>query len=350
MNVRLTILLAVIAVMIGATWAIIEFTDVVFREEEDPDEPWLFHIDESDITFIEVIHGGQGAQYSRDPASHQWMIMGDPEFPVFQQRWGGTPLLLSGPRVNRGLKTTIEDPAQYGLDPPETVVRVADFAGNRVEFHMGMPTPDGGNQYARLVGDGALYTVPAVWADVVNRLALDPPYGRLYDLEIPTIRVIEVTAGDSTAVYYLEGNQWLVNPGPAPVDPLTSPPATVEWADWLELLASPRVDAIADQRLQDRETERLEEYGFVPPAVRIVIARRGEATLEIQLAEGPPGSDSYYARTANTTDETLYFIEKSRLEGIEGLATNPLVDPDWEPLDTVEGEDGQEPAEGESSN
>ena len=350
MNVRLTILLAVLAVMIGATWAIIEFTDVVFREEDDPDEPWLYHMDEGEITFIEVIHDGQGAQYSRDPAGYQWMILGDPEFPVFQQRWGGTPLLLSGPRVNRGLKTTIDDPAQYGLDPPETIVRVADYAGNKVEFHMGIPTPDGGNQYARLVGDEALYTVPAVWADVVNRLALEPPYGRLFDLEIPQISVIEVTAGGSTAVYYFEVDRWLVHQGKPPVDPETSPPVSVEWFDWLLLLASPRVDAIIDQQLQDRETKRLEEYGFAPPAMRVVIARRGEAALEIHFAEGPPGSDSYYVRKVNDVDETLYFIKKSRLEGIEGLATDPLIDPDWEPAGAVESEDRQEAAEGDTRN
>ena len=331
MNVRLTILLAILAVMIGSTWAIIEFTDVVFREERDPDEPWLYHMDETDITFIEVVHGDQAAQYEREPSSHQWMVLGEPSYPVFQHRWGGTPLLLSGPRVNRGLKTTIDDPAQYGLDPPETIVRVADWAGNTVEFHIGIPTPDGDNQYTRLVGDQALYSVPSVWADVVNRLALEPPYGRLFDLEIPEITVVEVNADDSTVVYYVHGDQWLVSSGPPPVDPETSAPASEEWLYWLVTLAAPRVDAIADQRLQDREEERLEAYGFTPPAVRVVIARRGQATIEIQLAEGPAGSDSYYARSANDVDETLYSIEKSRLEGIEALATNPLVHPDWDP-------------------
>ena len=88
MNVRLTILLAVVALMIGATWAIIEFTDVVFREDPDPDEPWLYHIDETDITFIEVIHDGNGVQYERDSGSHQWRIIGDPDYPVFQQQVG----------------------------------------------------------------------------------------------------------------------------------------------------------------------------------------------------------------------------------------------------------------------
>ena len=331
MNIRLTVLLAVIAIMIASTWAVIEFTDLVFREEREPDEPWLFHIDEGDITFIEVSHGGQSVRYARDPAGYQWMILGDPGFPVFHQKWGGTPLLLSGPRVNRGLSETIRNPAEYGLDPPETIVRVADYVGNEVEFHMGIPTPDGGNQYARLVGDEALYTVPASWANVVNRLAIDPPYGRLFDLDISQITVVEVNADERTAVYYLDIEGWFVHPGPQPVSPEASAPVAPEWADWLETLAAPRVDEIADPRVTERAEERLSELGLNPPDVRIVIARRGQATVEIHLSDGPPGSDAYYARTINTTDEAVYLIKKSRLEGIEALATTPLADPDWQP-------------------
>ena len=346
MNVRLTILLAVVAVMIGATWAIIEFTDVIFKPEPDPDEPWLFHIDEGDISFIEVIHDGQSAQYERDPASRFWMIKGDPDLPVFQQKWGGTPLLLSGPRVNRGLKETLDDPAQYGLAPPASIVRVADLAGNEVEFHMGIPTPDGDNQYVRLVGDDALYSVPSVWADVVNRLATEPPYGRLFDLELAEIWVVEVVAEGATAVYFLEGNQWFVHAGEPPVDPMTSAPATVEWLEWLTLLAAPRIDTLVDTRLQDREEERLTAYGFVPPAVRVVLARRGQDPVEFNLGEGPPGSETWYARTPNSTTETLFSMDKSRLEGIEALATDPLADPDWEPPDLEAGED----TEGDASN
>lgn len=325
MNVRLTILLAVLAAMIASTWAIIEFTDLVSRSEPDQSEPWLFKIDETDIAHIEVVYQDEAVEFAREPGSYQWNIVGDPSYPVFQERWAGTTLLLNGPRVNRGLKQTIDDPAQYGLEPPESIVRVADIAGNSFEFHMGNPTPDGRNQYVRLVGDQALYTVPSVWADVVNRLAYDPPYGRLYKVEIGQVTVIEVNANDRTAVYFLVEDGWAVHEGPPPVDPDLASPVSEEWADWLDILTSPRVDTIVDQQLPDRDTERLEEYGFASPDVRVVIARRGQATLEFQLAEGPPGDDSYYARTVDSADEKLYSIRKDRLPGIEELASDPLI-------------------------
>ena len=331
MNIRLTILMVVVVAIAGGAWAVIEFTDIVSRGEVKEDEPWLWSIEEGDITYIKVTHGGQSAEYARDSGSYQWMILGDPPYPVFQQKWGGTPLLLGGPRVDRGLKETIENPADYGLDPPESAVMVRDYAGNTIEFHMGIPTPDGNNQYARLVGDDALYTLPKVWAEVVNRLALDPPYGRLFDLELEFIRVVEVNAGEDTAVYFLEGDQWLVSEGPPPVDPQTAAPVSQEWAEWLVTLAAPRIDEIVEQQLQDRDTERLAEYGLDDPAVRVVIARRGQAAVEFHLAEGPPGADSYYARSLELTDEKLYLMKKSRLEGIEDLASDPLILPGWEP-------------------
>ena len=331
MNVRLTILLVVVVAIAGGAWAIIEFTDIVSRGQAPEDEPWLYHIDEGDITYIQVTHGGQSAEYARDSGSHQWMILGEPDYPVFQQKWGGTPLLLSGPRVNRGLKTTIDNPADYGLDPPESIIRVSDWAGNTFEFHMGIPTPDGANQYTRLAGDAALYTVPSVWADVVNRLALDPPYGRLFDLETQFIRVVEVTAGESSAVYFLEGDQWLVSQEPPPVDPQNAAPVSAEWPEWLAALAAPRIDQIIEQRVEDRDTEKLASYGLDTPAVRVVIARRGEATVEFLLGHSTPDGNSYYARTVNNNDEKLYSIKKSRLQGIKNLAANPLIQPGWQP-------------------
>ena len=329
MNVRLTILLVVVVAIAGGAWAIIEFSGIVSRDAPPADRPWLYHIDEGDITYISVAHGGPPVEYRRDSGSLQWMILGQPDYPVFPHRWGGTPLLLSGPRVNRGLKETIDDPAQYGLDPPASVVQVADWAGNSYEIHIGNPTPDGANQYARLADDNALYTLPASWADVVNRLADDPPYGRLFDLDPGIITAVQITAGASTAVYYLEGSQWLVHPQSPPVDPETSSPASNEWPQWLTTLAAPRIDQVIEQQVRERDAEKLAEYGLNHPAVRVVIARRNQSTIEFLLATAP--NESYYARTINNNDERIYAIKKSRLPNIANLAHNPLMEPGGPP-------------------
>ena len=63
-------------------------------------------------------------------------------------------------------------------DAASTIIRHVGRGGGSVEVHLGIPTPDEGFQYARLVGNPKLFTVPAIWAEVVTRLATDPPYLR----------------------------------------------------------------------------------------------------------------------------------------------------------------------------
>ena len=231
------------------------------------------------------------------------------------------------PRVNRSLAEDIGDGAAYGLEPPESVVQVQDWAGNRFEFHMGRPTPDGRNQYVRLVGSEALFTVPAVWAGVVNRLALEPPWGRLFEIEEPErITVVEISAGDATTIYRRsdDGLRWVVEGEP----PL---PVSAEWETLLARLITPYIDRIDAYAIDDPAA-----YGLEPPQLRVVIARRGAAPVEFHLGGATPDGEHRYARTISENDPYLYAIRHSRLEGFEALATDPPLAPD-SPTDDGDG-------------
>ena len=78
--------------------------------------------------------------------------------------------------MNRIVAPSFDNPASFGLDPPQTVVKVTERSGLVYEFHMGSTTPDEENQYTYLVGDPTLFTVPQIWAQVINNLADEPPY------------------------------------------------------------------------------------------------------------------------------------------------------------------------------
>ena len=103
MNLRLSILLVVVLIFFGGTFLVLRFTD---SSERDSSRPWLYRINEGSIVKLEVAHQGETVKYYRNLASRDWYIEGGPEevdIPVFQQKWSGTPLLLSGPRVTRPL-------------------------------------------------------------------------------------------------------------------------------------------------------------------------------------------------------------------------------------------------------
>ena len=173
MNVRLTILLLVVLAVIGGAVGVVFGLQDKRELEEEP--PWLFKIDPTAIAHISVTHMGTTVDYQ--DTDDGWVIKDGNDTPVDNERWPGTPLLLSGPRTSPDVVAhEITDPAEYGLAEPQTTVVVTDVAGTQVSFILGNPTPDGGQWYASLAGDNRLYTVAAIWCEVISKLASDPPY------------------------------------------------------------------------------------------------------------------------------------------------------------------------------
>jgi len=322
MNLRLSILLVVVLLIFGGTFLVLRFTD---SSEPKESRPWLYRIDEGDIVAIEMVYQGEETAYFRSPASFDWYISGgsdgDPDIPVFQQRWGGTPLLLSGPKVTRPLSDTIENPGEFGLEPPETAVTVFDRYGNTIEFHLGLPTPDNQNQYARLVGEEALFTVPIEWAQVVNRLAFDPPVGRLYKINPRDVLLVQFFRGEETTRYIIEdgtGRWFLDGETPQLLDQRV-------WAEALLDLLSPRMDQIFAHNIDDPA-----KYGFDEPDTVVVIPRLGGLqAIEFHIGDLTPDGQFRYvdviAGSVISEDTNLYGVLTSRIDPIIALATDPVL-------------------------
>lgn len=136
----------------------------------------LFQLNEQAIIFIEVRSSGQTASYAKNQATGQWSIQGPTLVPVFQDKWGDTVKLISGPRADQIVSETIETPAQYGLAEPSARVLIGQFGRVPTEFHIGDVTPDGEYRYARVVGKSAVYAMSQGQAQRIMELALEPPY------------------------------------------------------------------------------------------------------------------------------------------------------------------------------
>ena len=317
MNLRLSILLVSVLVLFGGTFLVVRLTASTERE---PDEDWMYRISEDDLYRIEVSNNGVGAVYTRNPGSFRWYIQGDPPVPVFNDKWAGTPLLLSGPRVNRTLTEVIENPAAYGLDPPASRVKVVDGAGQSFEFHMGGPTPDGSNQYTRLVGHSQLFTVPAIWAQVINRLALEPPYLRLFqlDLEKDNVVFVSVTDGEKTMEYGRTGDlSWVVLGPPDTPEPQQVPVVENVWRDALVFLHGPRADEIVADSVEDPT-----EYGLDPPQTSVRMGKAAGADVKFFLGGSTPDGNHRYAMV-DEEDPKLFAMRNDRAKRITDLVADP---------------------------
>ena len=314
MNLRLSILLVSLLVIVGGTFLVVEATKT---RTANPDQPWMYRIDDDVIMHIAVTHGGQRVDYDRKPGGFTWYIQEDPEVPVFNPKWAGTPLILSGPRVNRVLDATVDNPESYGLEPPQTTVEVTERGGQKFEFHLGHLTPDQKNQYAQLVGSPTLFTVTALWGDVINGLVTDPPYPRLYDLEDQPLIYLEVSTSEGEAVKYgrryrdgafrwfaLEDTEILV--------------PDEQWEDIPEFLSYPRAHDVLSELLDDPGM-----YGLEPPETSVRLGREGEhPIIEFRLGTLTPDGKYRYARVVD--NDRLFAMPKEWTDTLIGLATDPL--------------------------
>jgi hypothetical protein len=315
MNVRLSFLLVAVLVIFGGTFLVFNFTRA---EEEPPQQPWLYKISDDTIVHIEVTHAGQTGIYDKKPGGLAWFIQEDgKETPVFIEKWSGTPLLLSGPQVNRVLSETIDNPASYGLEPPQTIVKVTERTGLTYEFHMGNTTPDGQNQYARLVGDPKLFTVPQIWAQVINKLATHPPYARLYFVEGDNNLVhIGVVHGDQAVDYAKQpgSDEWHILSGSE------APVAQDKWSEILPSLSPPPIAQVVSDKIDEPA-----KYGLESPQTRVRITTSQEEPVDFYLGSTTPDGQRRYAQRRSGSE--LFTVPESWAKMIEGLATEPPYPP-----------------------
>ena len=155
-----------------------------FAAEEEPEEkpPWFYQVSMDDIVDIAVQHRGDEVAFYRTE-QNWWSFVDPPKIPPDLRRWGGIVLLLSGPQTRRDLKFTsvkIEDPAEFGLDDPQTVVDIGLRGGRFIQFRLGSKTTDGGSYYAQVDGFDEMFLIVDTWGDVISRLAQEPPIPKWY--------------------------------------------------------------------------------------------------------------------------------------------------------------------------
>ena len=324
MNIRLTILLLAVLLLFGGTILIVTTTR---SPEKEPDPPWVWKVDDNAIVHIEVTYQGEKTVYDKKPGSTNWYIVeGERETRVYQDKWSGTPLLLSGPRANRQLAEEIGDPAEYGLDPPETIVQITERTGRVYEVHIGYETPDGQNQYARKVGSPELFTVPQIWAMVINRLAYQPPYPRLYDMDEQQVVYFEVQAGEGEIIRYGysgAADLWYIlrEDEQNPEADIELPINPEVWQGRNTLLDNPRVNQIEADKFDNPE-----DYGLEPWQVNVWLSTSNNEQHEFFLGDTTEDGQYRYAVTAGIPE--LFTVPEEWAAALEDLGMNPPYPPE----------------------
>lgn len=165
------------------------------QEKKEDKSPWFYQVSEDDILTIGVRSNDNSVNFYRTDAN-TWAFTEPEGIPPNYNRWGGITLLLSGPGTRRDLtafQPVIDDPAQYGLDTPATIVDVGLSANRSIQFRLGDLTTDGRHHYGQVVGFPDLFLIASSWGDVISRLANEPPVPKWYVRRDPA-NIVELNA------------------------------------------------------------------------------------------------------------------------------------------------------------
>lgn len=325
MNFKITGALIIIAIAIGVVAWINPFEK---EEETVVKSPWFYQVSEDDIEKIKINYRGSVVSFHKT-SKNTWAF-DDPEgIPPYFRRWGGITLLLSGPGTKRDLtavRPVIDDPAEYGLDAPDTIVDVGLTANRSLQFRLGDVTTDGGHHYSQVVGFPDLFLITSSWVDVVSRLAYDPPLPLWHiNRHSSIISELNIHYGDpaleATHRVSFVQNQggidgWSVQD--FDTDPALRPIDIERWSEFVDRVAGPEQITVAVPWVADRDYT---PWGIVDESKAIEVRFSGTTD------NGTSFTDGVLMIIGNKTEDGNFYYAKN--QSTYSIQPVLLLNADW---------------------
>ena len=308
-------------------------------EKKAERSPWFYQVAEDDIRTITVSYlDGKSVSFYKTEED-TWAFV-DPEgIPPNFNRWGGITLLLSGPGTRRDLTAVqpiIDDPVQYGLDDPDTIVDVGLTADRSVQFRLGDLTTDGRHHYGQVLGFPDLFLIASSWGDVISRLANEPPIPKWYVRRQPE-EIVELnvyfgnpTTEDTHLVSFIQDyhtNEWTLID--YKVDEEQQPIDNDAWDPLIPLVPGPENITVAVPSVDDQDYT---PWGINEDSNAIEIRFSGETergtrfTDGVLLIIGDKSDDGsvYYAKSeSNFIRQPIIGLPADWVETFVKLAEDP---------------------------
>ena len=177
MNFKITIILSIIAISIGA---FLYYYTNNKTETVETDPPWFYQVSMDDINYIGLTKNDKSLSFYKNEDT-TWSFVDPKGIPPSYTRWGGVTLLLSGPQTQRLLVADkIENPAEYGLDNPRLIIDFDLVGGRHLTLKLGDATSDFKHYYCQINDFEELFIIAATWNDVLGKLVDEPPIPKWY--------------------------------------------------------------------------------------------------------------------------------------------------------------------------
>jgi hypothetical protein len=312
LNYKITIAFILLAILSVIIYYINPFSEM---ENAQLAQPWFYQVSNDDMVSIKITHTGSEVSFIKTPLE-TWAFEGDAGIPPSMDRFGGIAYILGGPQTNRDLTETqiiIEDPAQYGLANPHTIVDIGLTLNRNLQFRLGDKTTNGNNHYGQIAGFPQLFLIADSWGNVLSKLADNPPYPKWYTYRDPlTVNEIKILPkgadiSDQNPIRFTKqsDSSWVVNDsnistGPVKVD-------MEKWQKILPLLSRPEGVIVSIPNVKDKDYS---PWGMTDNSAEIEIRFEGATQQGIIFIDG------YTLIIGNKTDTGNYYYGMPDYGGI----------------------------------
>lgn len=329
MSLKTTVVLIIIAAIVGGIVYVNPFEK---EEEKGPESPLFFFVEEDRINRIGITLQGQSASFVKTGQTLQsWQFESPSGIPVSHYRWGGIPLLLSGPKSKRVLPPeSSANLEQFGLDAPSITIELGLTDGRGLTLLLGDKTPDKLAHYTKQQNNPTVFLLDNTWGDLMSRLVASLPYPSWYPKKNPEDIVgLRIFKGEKQLLFEKDENGWHLSADTdIPVD-------LQQWELVLPLLAGPPSVTIVEQEAEDPSAFGIHETS---DEIRIGFNFRSSTGLqyveELSILIGDSAADGagYYALPwgpaplAQSEDPSpILLVDAQWAETLLGLADDPPI-------------------------
>ena len=288
---------------------------------EAPSLPFSYTVAPEDIVRVDISTGQSGQSWIYRDDINEWVFESTPWVTVNTARWGGIPLLLSGPRQARILEEIVVGPSNYGLDEPEIFISLTLRDMSEYLISLGDKTVGGGHNYAMVSGADRIFLVDTTWGDILNRLVDEPPYPTwFYNFDPLNVREIILFEGDEVVRAFgrnPDSAEWRICSLPVESDPCVGnqPANTQAILENLTHIANHQIIGLADMDLV--ATEQFAAFGTTrnSPYVRIRVEMLNDngivevTGVTLNLGAVTPDGSGRYAVMNETSDIVIIDVD-----------------------------------------
>ncbi len=289
----------VLLVLVAALGTYLYVYEVPQARKEGTKEK-LVGVDKDAVTGLDLVYPDREIELKK--GDRGWRLVKPVDAPADDAAVKAIVNTLADAEIQKTLDEAPADPAAFGLDKPNPLVKIGVSSGTEPPpIAVGKNTAIGGKTYVRKGDEPKVYLTTSSLNFGLNKQAKDLRDKQIVTFQDDDVQRIDIVSGDGAAPTTLvrkDKDSWTVQPGDKPADP-------TEVRSYLSSLRTTRATDFPDDAPTD-----LAKYGLDKPRLTVTVAtgKDGAETQSLLLgAEGTQGSTKeVYAKRAN--QPTIYGI------------------------------------------